>query len=69
MNTLTITQPAHNDILAMIDANPKLQPTTKAQYKKAIGNYLDTGNRLTVVHQNIVHKSKWITVKRSCTEP
>jgi integrase len=31
----------------LIDSNPKLQPTTKAQYKKAISNYLDTGNGLT----------------------
>lgn len=34
------------DILAMIESNPKLQPTTKAQYKKAIRNYLDTGQSL-----------------------
>jgi site-specific recombinase XerD len=31
----------------MIDRSPKLQPSTKAQYRKAITNYLNTGNSLT----------------------
>lgn len=35
------------DIIAMIEANPKLQPTTKNQYKKAIRNYLETGASLS----------------------
>jgi len=33
--------------LAMIDRNPELADSTKAQYKKALSNYLDTGNSLT----------------------
>ena len=48
MNTLATTQQsAGPDILAMIDRSPKLQPSTKAQYRKAITNYLNTGNSLT----------------------
>lgn len=35
-----------NEIVAMIESNPKLQPTTKAQYRKAITNYLATGQSL-----------------------
>lgn len=47
MNTLTIvSQTAGADILAMIESNPKLQPTTKAQYRKAITNYLAAGHSL-----------------------
>lgn len=49
MNAITtVTQPTTAaDILAMIDSNPKLQPTTKAQYKKAIGNALAAGVSLS----------------------
>lgn len=36
----------HGDIIAAIEGNPKLQPTTKAQYKKALRNYLATGHSL-----------------------
>lgn len=46
MTSLATFQPGQNDILALIDSNPKLQPTTKAQYKKALSNYLQTGNSL-----------------------
>lgn len=35
-----------NEVVAMIDANSGLQPTTKGQYKKAITNYLATGASL-----------------------
>jgi hypothetical protein len=31
----------------MIDRNPKLQPSTKKQYKKVIRGYLDTGDKLS----------------------
>lgn len=34
------------DPLKMIETNPKLQPSTKAQYKKVMSNYLATGNSL-----------------------
>ena len=47
MNMLTPINPVKNDILTLIDSNLKLQPTTKAQYKKAISNYLATGSGLT----------------------
>jgi len=43
----TTYQSTGADILAMIDSNPKLQPTTKAQYRKALTNYLATGQSLT----------------------
>ena len=46
MTALTTTQPAQADIIRMIESNPRLAATTKAQYKKAISNYLDTGHRL-----------------------
>lgn len=46
MTQLAPLQPNHSDILAMIDLHPKLQPTTKNQYKKAISNYLATGHSL-----------------------
>lgn len=46
MRQLATIQPAPEDILGVIDGNPRLQPTTKAQYKKAIRNYLNTGNSL-----------------------
>jgi integrase len=38
-----IISPVQLEIIEMIEANPKLQPTTKAQYQKAILNYLATG--------------------------
>ncbi|MCB0196485.1 MAG: hypothetical protein KDJ65_31320 [Anaerolineae bacterium] len=47
MNTLTTTPPAKADIVRLIESNPKLQPSTKKQYTKAITAYLDSGNRLT----------------------
>lgn len=45
MNAITTQSagPDPNEVVRMIDANPKLQPTTKAQYKKAIGNALAAG--------------------------
>jgi len=46
MTALTTIQPAKADIIRMIESNPKLADSTKAQYKKAISNYLDTGNSL-----------------------
>ena len=46
MTTLTSIQPAKVDIIRMIESNPKLADSTKAQYKKAIKNYLATGNSL-----------------------
>lgn len=47
MNALTtVTHNPSSNILAMIDRNSKLQPSTKAQYKKAISKYLETGNSL-----------------------
>lgn len=45
MNQLATIQPGQ-DIMGMIESNPKLQPTTKAQYKKALTNYLATGASL-----------------------
>ena len=36
MTALTTTQPAQADIIRMIESNPRLAATTKAQYKKAI---------------------------------
>ena len=47
MTTLTTIQPTKNDIVRLIESNPKLQPSTKAQYVKAITKYLDAGNPLT----------------------
>lgn len=47
MTTLTTIQPARDDIIRLIESNPKLQPSTKKQYTKAITGYLDSGNRLT----------------------
>lgn len=47
MTTLTTIQPAQADIIKLIEANPKLQASTKKQYTKAITSYLDSGNRLT----------------------
>lgn len=44
MNQLTTDRAA---ILALIDQQANLQPTTKHQYKKAIRAYLDTGASLT----------------------
>jgi len=35
-----------SDVLGMIANNPKLQPTTKAQYSKAVTNYLAAGHNL-----------------------
>jgi integrase len=46
MTALTTIQPAKADIIRMIESNPKLADSTKAQYKKAIKNYLATGNSL-----------------------
>lgn len=46
MSTLAVISPATDDILSMIDCHPRLAPTTKAQYKKALRNYLATGNSL-----------------------
>lgn len=45
MNAIVLPS-AGADILVMIESHPKLQPTTKAQYKKAISNYLATGQSL-----------------------
>jgi integrase len=42
---LTTIQPGNP--LAAIDRATHLAESTRAQYKKALGNYLDTGNRLT----------------------
>ena len=36
MTTLTSIQPAKVDIIRMIESNPKLADSTKAQYKKAV---------------------------------
>ncbi|MCB0211198.1 MAG: site-specific integrase [Anaerolineae bacterium] len=47
MNTLTTITPAKADIVRLIESNPRLQPSTKRQYTKAITAYLDSGNRLT----------------------
>ena len=47
MTALTTIQPAKADIIAMIESNPTLADSTKAQYTKAIGRYLDTGHSLT----------------------
>lgn len=47
MNQITTTQPAKADIVRLIESNPRLQPSTKRQYTKAITAYLDSGNRLT----------------------
>lgn len=35
-----------NNILAMIKANPRLQPSTKVKYSRAIAGYLETGGSL-----------------------
>lgn len=65
MNALaTIYQSAGADVLAMIESNPKLQPTTKAQYRKAITNYLAAGHSLadasalTVYDSNLPKSSR-----------
>lgn len=50
MSALTVVSPATNDIISMIDRHPKLAPTTKAQYKKALRNYLATGHSLADSH-------------------
>jgi integrase len=51
----TVYQSTTSDILVMIESNPKLQATTKAQYRKAITNYLATGQRLTDVDALTIH--------------
>lgn len=47
MNAIATIQPAKHDILAAIDRNNKLQPSTKLQYRRAVTSYLDTGANLT----------------------
>lgn len=47
MTTLTTLQPAKRDIIGMIESSPRLADSTKAQYAKAITNYLDAGHSLT----------------------
>jgi integrase len=47
MNAIAIIQPDRTSVLAAIDGNPNLQPSTKRQYKKAVTAYLATGNSLT----------------------
>ncbi|MCB0209661.1 MAG: site-specific integrase [Anaerolineae bacterium] len=47
MSALTTIQPAQADIIRLIESNPKLQPSTKKQYVKAITKYLDSGDSLT----------------------
>ena len=46
MTALTTIQPAKDDIIKIIESNTRLTNSTKAQYKKAISNYLDIGNSL-----------------------
>lgn len=46
MSALSVINPGVNDIMALIDNHPKLASTTKAQYKKALRNYLETGSNL-----------------------
>jgi integrase len=41
-----VLSPIQLEIIEMIESNPSLQPTTKAQYAKAITNYLATGASL-----------------------
>lgn len=43
MSELQPHKPAQDSILAMIESNPTLQPSTKNQYKKAIAGFLATG--------------------------
>ena len=57
MTTLTSIQPAKVDIIRMIESNPKLANSTKAQYKMAIKNYLATGNSLAVSEGSRVSNS------------
>lgn len=46
MNAIQSYRIDHGGILAMIQANPKLQPSTKAKYSRAITGYLETGGSL-----------------------
>jgi integrase len=39
-------QPDHSNIVAMIQANPRLQPSTKEKYSRAVSGYLATGASL-----------------------
>ncbi len=47
MTALTTIKPAQNEILMMIDGNPKLADSTKLQYKKALTNAIAAGVNLT----------------------
>lgn len=47
MSELQPHKPGRDSILAMIESNPTLQPSTKNQYKKAIAGFLATGAGLT----------------------
>jgi len=47
MSNLATTQPGRNDILALIESNPKLQPLTKEKYCQVVRRYLDAGHNLT----------------------
>jgi len=47
---LRITQSPGAAALEMIERNPKLADSTKAQYHKALRNYLETGASLTNAH-------------------
>lgn len=47
MNTLATDPSLQNSIITLIESNPKLAPSTKKQYTKAISQYLETGYSLT----------------------
>ncbi|MCL4299436.1 MAG: site-specific integrase [Anaerolineae bacterium] len=47
MNALTTDHTLQHSIITLIENNPKLAPSTKKQYTKAISQYLDAGYSLT----------------------
>src|SRR5574339_201471 len=47
MDTLLTLKPIEQFLLSLIETNPRLQPSTKAKYRKSILNYLSTGQSLT----------------------
>jgi hypothetical protein len=47
MSAIVTNQPIKSDVLAVIDRNPRLQPSIKHRNKKAIRGNLDTDASLT----------------------
>ena len=51
MKSMVISRHEIDDILKIIEANPKLVTSTKAHYKKVIANYLSAGGNLNDADQ------------------